>query len=139
MNHPVAALLAALLTTPAFAADPQPTPAPATAEASFPVVSAQDVKTLVASGKAVLLDANGSESFAEGHLPGSLDFAALGDGLAAKLPADKSAPIVAYCGGPGCSAWKRAATAVAAIGYTNVQHFKGGLSGWKESGGTLVQ
>lgn len=132
-------LLAALHTAPALAGDTPAAPPAAAAEATFPEISVDEVKALVASGKAVLLDANGSADFAEGHLPGSLDFAALGDGLAAKLPKDKSTLVVAYCGGPGCSAWKRAATAVAALGYTNVRHFKGGMSGWKEAGGALIQ
>ena len=29
--------------------------------------------------------------------------------------------------------------AVAALGYTNVKHYTGGLAGWKEAGGKLQQ
>ena len=47
------------------------------------------------------------------------------------LPADKNALIVAYCGGPKCGAWKKAAKAAAALGYTNIKHFSGGISGWQ--------
>jgi rhodanese-related sulfurtransferase len=83
----------------------------------------------------VLIDANGSESYAEGHLPGALDFEAHEGDLAGKLPTDKNALIVAYCGGPTCRAWNRAALKLDEMGCTNVRHYKGGLKEWKSSGG----
>ena len=57
--------------------------------------------------------------------------------LAAKRPADKGALVVAYCGSEHCSAYARAAEAAQTLGYTNVQHFKPGLAGWKEAGEPL--
>ena len=97
-------------------------------------ISVDELKPLVAAKGAVLLDANGSESFAEGHIPGAIDFRASGEQLATLLPADKTALIVAYCGGPSCGAWEKAATAAAALGYTNIRHFSAGISGWKAAG-----
>jgi rhodanese-related sulfurtransferase len=102
-------------------------------------IALADLKTAIAAKTVVVLDANGSASFAKGHIPGALDFAAVKADLAKNLPADKGALIVAYCGGPKCGAWKEAATAAIALGYTNVQHFSGGLSGWKEGGEALIQ
>jgi rhodanese-related sulfurtransferase len=40
--------------------------------------------------------------------------------------------IVAYCGGPACTAWKKAAQDACKLGYTNIKHFKEGISGWKK-------
>lgn len=105
---------------------------------AFKAIAVADLKQAIADKKATLLDANGSESFLKGHLPGAIDFAANKDDLAKVLPSEKDALIVAYCGGPKCGAWKSAAAAAAKLGYTNVQHFAGGLSGWKEAGETLT-
>lgn len=101
-------------------------------------ISLADLKQAITDKKITLLDANGSESFLKGRLPGALDFEANKADLAKVLPADKASLIVAYCGGPKCGAWKGAATAAAKLGYTNVQHFSGGLSGWKDAGEQLV-
>ena len=50
------------------------------------------------------------------------------------MPADKNALIVAYCGGPKCSAYKRAADLASKLGYKNVKHMSAGISGWKKAG-----
>ena len=100
-------------------------------------ISFSELQPLVASQRVVLVDANGTESYQEGHIPGAIDLAAHTGDLASLLPADKDALIVAYCGGPQCGAWQKGATAVAALGYTEVKHFKGGISGWKEAQGAV--
>jgi rhodanese-related sulfurtransferase len=82
-------------------------------------------------GAVTLLDANGTDSYRQGHIPGALDFSAEEGRLADVLPADKDALIVAYCGGPRCEAYRGAAEAAATLGYTNVRHFKPGISGWR--------
>jgi rhodanese-related sulfurtransferase len=102
---------------------------------SFPDISLAELKQHIKNGSVVLIDVNGSSSYAKGHIPGAVNFAEMGnEGLASALPADKNALIVAYCGGPRCSAYKRAAKVAVALGYTNVQHFSGGISGWKDAG-----
>ncbi|HEY0946754.1 MAG TPA: rhodanese-like domain-containing protein [Opitutaceae bacterium] len=100
----------------------------------WPAISHDELKQAVAAGEVVLLDVNGTESYREGHIPGAIDFEAAEANLAAKLPADKSALIVAYCGGPQCMAYKDGAKAATKLGYTNVKHYVQGISGWKESG-----
>lgn len=100
----------------------------------FPDVSIKEVKALSKSKKAVIIDVNGSESYAKGHVPGALDYAAIKDKLSEVLPADKNTPIVAYCGGPKCKAYQAAAEAAAKLGYKNVKHMSAGISGWKEAG-----
>jgi rhodanese-related sulfurtransferase len=57
-------------------------------------VSVKEVKTLVASKKAVLIDVNGTKSYNEGRVPGALNYEAVKDKLASALPADKSTLIV---------------------------------------------
>ena len=104
---------------------------------SFPDISLDALKAAIADKSATLIDVNGTASFKDGHIPGAIDFAANQKDLAPKLPADKTALIVAYCGNENCGAYARAAEAAKELGYTNVQHFKPGLAGWKASGGGL--
>lgn len=111
--------------------------AAAAAEAKVPDITHEELAKAVAAKQAVVIDVNGTESFKAGHIPGAIDFQAEKDALAAKLPKDKAALVVAYCGGPSCGAYKQAANAAVALGYTNVKHYSAGISGWKEKGATL--
>jgi rhodanese-related sulfurtransferase len=101
---------------------------------SFPDISLTDLKTDIAAKKVTLLDVNGPVSYANGHIPGAIDYTAHTADLDKVLPADKNALIVAYCGNEHCGAYARAAEAASKLGYTNVQHFKPGIAGWKAAG-----
>ncbi len=103
----------------------------------FPDISVSEVKSLAESKKAVIIDVNGSTSFAKGRIPGALDYAAIKNNLIDALPKDKNTPIVAYCGGPKCKAYQAAAEAAAKLGYKNIKHMSAGLSGWKDAGQKL--
>jgi rhodanese-related sulfurtransferase len=107
--------------------------------AEFADISHKDLQAAIDAKSVVVIDVNGSDSFAKGHIPSAIDFEAKEKDLAKVLPADKNTLVVAYCGSPQCNAWKQAAKAAASLGYTNVKHYTGGLSGWKEAGGKLVQ
>jgi rhodanese-related sulfurtransferase len=109
------------------------------ADGAFGDINHADLTKALEAKTVTVIDVNGTESFKTGRIPGAIDFEAQGKELASKLPADKNALVVAYCGSPQCSAWKSAAKAVAALGYTNVKHYSGGISGWKDAGGKLEQ
>ena len=100
----------------------------------FADVSIKEVKALSESKKGVIIDVNGTESYNKGHVPGALNFAAIKEDLASKLPKDKNTPIVAYCGNPKCQAYQAAAKAASQLGYKNVKHMSAGIAGWKEAG-----
>ncbi len=100
-----------LLATAAFAANP------------YPAISQDELKQAIADKSVVLLDANGSDSYRTGHIPGAIDFAANKDHLASLLPANKYQLVVAYCGGEKCQAYQAAADAAIRLGYMNVRHF----------------
>jgi len=117
----IAFLATALVTLPVFAGE-------------FPDVSIGEVKALAKSKKAVIIDVNGTESYAQGHVPGALDFEAIKENLAAALPKDKNTTIVAYCGNPKCKAYQSAAKAAEKLGYKNVKHMSAGIAGWKDAG-----
>jgi rhodanese-related sulfurtransferase len=100
---------------------------------TFPDITLPQLKSAIASKQVTLLDVNGPVSYANGHIPGAIDFTAHTANLASVLPSDKNALIVAYCGNEHCGAYARAAEAAKKLGYTNVQHFKPGIAGWKEA------
>ena len=102
--------------------------------AQYPDITINELKTAIHSKSVTLLDANGTDSFKDGHIPGAINFEAAKDKLAKVLPKDKSALIVAYCGGPQCQAYQAAAKAAEKLGYTNVKHLTAGISGWHDAG-----
>ena len=97
-------------------------------------ISHADLQAAIASKSVTLLDANGSDSFKEARIPGAIDFEANEKKLAAVLPKDKNALVVAYCGNQYCTAYQAAASAAQRLGYTNVKHYSPGIDGWKKSG-----
>ena len=101
---------------------------------SFSDITLPDLKAAIAAKKVTLLDVNGPVTYANGHIPGAIDYTAHTADLASVLPADKSSLIVAYCGNEHCGAYARAAEAAQKLGYTNIQHFKPGIAGWKAAG-----
>ena len=103
----------------------------------FANISHDELQAVVASGKAVIIDVNGTESYQAGHIPGAINYSTARNNLAAALPADKNALIVAYCGNEQCGAYKAAASAAAKLGYTNVKHYSPGIAGWISSGAPL--
>lgn len=103
-------------------------------ETEYPPISHDALKAAIKAKKVTLLDANGTDSWKSGHIPGALNFETASGKLARKLPANKNALIVAYCGNEYCTAYKAAAAEARKLGYTNVKHYSPGIKGWKESG-----
>ena len=104
---------------------------------TFADISLKDLKKAMSKDEVTIVDVNGTESYKQGHIPGSIDYVASKENFAKKLPKDKDALVVAYCGSEKCGAYAQAAEAAKALGYTNVKHFAPGLKGWKEAGEPL--
>ena len=104
------------------------------ASSKFASISHDELKAAIAKKSVTVLDVNGSESFAEGRIPGAIDFIANEKKIASMLPKKKDALIVAYCGNEHCPAYMAAATVAKNLGYTNVKHYAPGIDGWKKSG-----
>ena len=100
----------------------------------FPDISIADLKKAIADKKVTIIDVMGSASYKKGHVPSAIDFAAVKASFAKSLPDDKNALVVAYCGGPSCSAYKSAANAAEKLGYKNIKHMSAGISGWLKAG-----
>lgn len=100
----------------------------------YPDISIKELKEAIAAKKVTVIDVNGSKSYAKGHIPGAIDYSAKSKELGKLLPKDKKALVVAYCGGPSCKAYQKAATAAEKLGYANVKHLSAGISGWLQAG-----
>jgi rhodanese-related sulfurtransferase len=98
---------------------------------SFPEISHADLLAAMENASVTLIDCNGTDSFRSGHMPNAIDFEAESDVLADLLPRNRAALVVAYCGGPECSAYLQGAKAARTLGYTNVRHYAAGITGWK--------
>ena len=96
----------------------------------YPDITIGDLEKAIKAGKVTLIDVNGKNSYKKGHIPGAVLFSNK-DSLAKQLSkVKKNTLVVAYCGNPGCSAYKRGATAAAELGFKNVKHLSAGIQGW---------
>lgn len=100
----------------------------------YPDISIAELKAAIEAKKVVVIDVNGSDSYKKAHIPSAVNFEAEKGSLSKVLPKDKTALVVAYCGGPKCNAYQQAAKAAAKLGYKNVKHLSAGISGWLTSG-----
>jgi rhodanese-related sulfurtransferase len=107
----------------------------AMAQEKYPDISHDELKAAITKKAVTLLDVNGTATYAKGHIPGAMDFTKIKpEELAAKLPKDKNALIVAYCANENCTAYQKGAKAAKDLGYTNVKHYAKGIMGWTAAG-----
>jgi len=98
----------------------------------------QFMKIRSSSEKYILLDVLDSESYAKGHIEGSLSLPVntITPAIAsAMLP--KGSNIIVYCASFQCGASTAAANKLMGLGY-KVLDYKGGLSEWQDKGNKLV-
>lgn len=103
-------------------------------QARFPEIKRDELQKAITEKTVFLVDANGTDSYVTAHIPGAVNFDKAAKTFTKDLPADKSTLIVAYCGGPGCEAWCKAADKLDEMGYKNIRHYKGGIKEWKQAG-----
>lgn len=103
-------------------------------KAVYPEIKREDLVKAINAKSVFLVDANGMDSYADAHIPGAVGFDKAKGEFSQPLPADKASLIVAYCGGPQCEAWCKAADKLETMGYTNIRHYKGGIKEWKQAG-----
>lgn len=97
----------------------------------FGLIAADKLNEQLAAAKPFLLDLREPKEIeTDGYIAGAVNIPirTLAKNLD-KLPTDKTAPIVAYCGSGHRSAIAMAA--LSQLGYTNVKSLKGGVGAWK--------
>ena len=110
-------------------------------------ISTQELREILASRSATVLDARPHAEYAVSHVPGALNVAAR-PGLPAHayvsdvaevgrlVQSRKETPLVLYCNGPFCGKSKRLGEELLAAGYTNVRRYQLGIPVWRALGGT---
>lgn len=115
------------------------TPAPAGADhlAAVTVLSADQLKRWIDSGKPMtLVDSRVAAEYKAGHIPSALNIlAAAMERERARLPGNKGAVLVFYCNGwPECKKSHEAASKAVEWGYQNVFWMRDGLPVWQAKG-----
>ena len=118
-----------VLVAPLTASAGAPTP-PAQGEEAYPAMAWAEIEAAVKAG-ATLVDARSPEQYAAGHIPGAINVPTGDDAALTRLPADKTAQLIFYCGGPACSARTSCAVKVQALGYAKLAQYKGGYPEWR--------
>jgi len=102
---------------------------------TFNKVEGNEFNTWIKDHKAVAVDANSDETRTTvGFVPGAILLSSSAEFQASELPEDKNAKLVFYCGNEACGASEVAAAKAAALGYTDVNVYKGGIKGWVDAG-----
>ena len=98
---------------------------------AFDLLQVSDINRDVAQFRetegAVLLDVRGTDEYAEGHIPGSVNIPLQLLPTKKGLPEDLDTPIFVYCRSGGRS--RRAAAFLEKAGYENVKNI-GGIMNW---------
>ncbi len=117
-------------------------PIPATASSGAPVPLRStwaEVKPLVESGQAVLVDARPRTAFDAGHIPGAVclpvkELDAEIQGFIAKYP--PTTPLAIYCANSSCGTSSQLATSLTAkYNYKVVRFMPGGYQEWRKAEG----
>jgi rhodanese-related sulfurtransferase len=113
-------------------------------------VSTQELRQIVRSGSALLLDARPPMEFAISHIAGALNVAPQPGRPAHLYISDvaevgrllggaKEKALILYCNGPYCGKTKRLGTELVEAGYTNVRRYQLGAPGWRTLAGEAMQ
>jgi rhodanese-related sulfurtransferase len=105
-------------------------------------VSTDELRRILASGSAVVLDARPYMEYAMSHIPGARNVAPKA-GVSMSMyvsdvaevgrlvGGDKTRPLVLYCNGPFCGKSKRLSEELLAAGFTSVRRYQLGIPVWR--------
>ncbi len=102
-------------------------------------VSAAHVKKLIdKKAKVVIIDSRPkARKYAKGHVPTAISIPYRKfDKLTHLLPADKTTPLIFYCGGFKCTLSPKSAAKAVKLGYSDVKLFQAGYPAWKKAYGS---
>lgn len=99
-------------------------------------VGHEDVKRLLESGEALIIEVLDRPYYRKFHLPGAVNIPVDGDfdGEIWRQAPDRTRPLVVYCLDRACDASRRAAERLEALGYTRVYDYEDGKVGWRDAG-----
>jgi len=108
-------------------------------------VSTEELREILRTGSATILDARPPAEFALGHIPGARNAGPkpgvdpsqyVSDVVEVEhlVHGDKKMPLVVYCNGPFCGKSKRLADELVAAGFTSVRRYQLGIPVWRALG-----
>ena len=107
-----------------------------------PEVGTEEMRRLVATKDALIVDARTRAEFDAGHIPGAQMLDVPQDEQVAALTrlvgGDTGRSLVLYCNGPFCQASRRFGDQLVAHGFTNVRRYQLGIPVWRALGGPVV-
>ncbi|MGH7842999.1 MAG: rhodanese-like domain-containing protein [Candidatus Binataceae bacterium] len=107
--------------------------------ADLDTIGLDGFRAMVNGHRGMILDARAESFYLSGHVPGALnlsrqDFARDYARLRSRLDQAKDRPVVVYCSGGECHDSRLVASALIALGFTQVKIFTGGWTAWTEAG-----
>ena len=107
----------------------------AQAKSNVPTVTIDELDASLATAAAQPVDANGEQTRKKmGVIPGAVLLTDSETFGLSELPADKTKPLVFYCGSTSCGASHDAAEKAITAGYKNVKVLPDGIAGWVKAG-----
>jgi rhodanese-related sulfurtransferase len=111
-----------------------------------PEISTEELRLVLLSGSAAVLDARSRSEYDMGHIPGARSAAPKAAGSTSgdmadiaevnrAVDGDKKKPVVLYGNGPFCEKSRRLADDLRAAGFTNVRRYQLGMPVWRALGG----
>ena len=100
-------------------------------------VSTAYVKKASDAGSATIVDTRPARKFKKGHVTGAINIPDRKfDQMLDKMPADKAAEVIFYCGGFQCTKSVTTARKAVELGYTKVRIYPAGYPAWKTAYGS---
>ena len=98
-------------------------------------ITREDLRTAIAGGTTVVIDALPAAPYSRRHLPGALNLVIDDiDARAGEVLPDRSAAIVTYSTDEACGRGEALAERLSALGYTDVRVYKDGIEDWVGAG-----
>ena len=104
---------------------------------ALPTITTGELSRKIESGdEFVLVDALAPMAYAHSHLPGAINLppSSVDRSVVERRLPDRSTEIVVYCANPNCEDSIATAQRLQALGYTNVWHYAGGKTEWRDAG-----
>lgn len=90
-------------------------------------------------GVAIIDSRPTARQYDPGHIPGAINIPDTAfEKSVDKLPADKAAKLIFYCGGVDCMLSHDSAKKAKALGYQNIEVYADGMPDWKAKGGPVA-
>ena len=100
-----------------------------TSDGSYEQITQEEAKEMMDTQEVIILDVREQDEYDSGHIPGAvlLPVGTIAEDAAAEVIPEKDSTVLVYCRSGNRS--KKAASALAKLGYTNIYDF-GGINTW---------